>query len=578
MAARAPAARIPMASGMRVAQGQACGPTRVVRTACGRIPWAGSCGKAATAGLRTTADVVPLPGRGTSGRMAVVMARQQRGRRRRQRALAQLGLLAALAGCAPPTVDVVVAWVERRRDRDGNRQMRIYDRGEALSITIAPTVPHSDADRLAIEVDNRGTSIAVSGPRHSMSVQALDDGRRHRLDPGHAGGGNLAAEFFGARNGDAFVRGFEREAAPALALLPTSSPQAGTVAVLHAPIERDVGSWAWLGASDAPILVGFDVPIEPEAELEVLAYPSDHGVGIGPIAQVESVARGRIVGRTGTRAAQRLWCPHGLCVAPEGSSVTVLGGPCTVQWWSWMDGIDGIDGTDGIDGIDMADDAMDEADPQPTSVVLQEGCPALGDPELIAQLEHDVVLLEDADRLYVADLTTGAVRPGPQLWRQGIGLPPAARMQPAQRGRAMVFVSQEGRIVHADASGVRVLNAEATSCVVPLAVVTSPSGAWTVATCNGDGSFLPRQVGVVYRMSTLGFEAYPGIPMLPLAVDDEGAALLYSFDPDDVRPRSLFVLTVDGRLDRVDRLDAEPARARDGRQTPTRFWVAQLVP
>ena len=68
--------------------------------------------------------------------------------------------------------------------------------------------------------------------------------------------------------------------------------------------------------------------------------------------------------------------------------------------------------------------------------------------------------------------------------------------------------------------------------------------------------------------------------MRPIAVDDDGNALLFSVSPDDDDevPRGLFVLTGDGQLTRVDELEPSPGRVMlpgvEGERTLGRFSVA----
>ena len=74
--------------------------------------------------------------------------------------------------------------------------------------------------------------------------------------------------------------------------------------------------------------------------------------------------------------------------------------------------------------------------------------------------------------------------------------------------------------------------------------------------------FPTNELAAVVRVSALGLERYDGLPMAPLAIDDAGNALLYTFDPDDddAKPRGMFVLEGDGRLTRIDDLEPTPAQ------------------
>jgi hypothetical protein len=228
-----------------------------------------------------------------------------------------------------------------------------------------------------------------------------------------------------------------------------------------------------------------------------------------------------------------------------------------VQWWSWHD-------------------APDRQNVEAATVALDEGCTLQSDPHLFAQIEDDVVLLDDEQRIYVADLTTGHVSAGPKIWDAPLPMAQSLGVRLADRGHAVVFVSFDARVVRADASGVRIINAEAAPCPTAVSAIASPSGNWVLATCNGDGTFVPAQEGAVYRVSSLGLEIYGGITLAPLSIDDAGNALLYSFDPDDGEPRGLFVLTADGEVARVDDLEPEPDRIRDG-QLVARWFATPLL-
>jgi hypothetical protein len=116
-----------------------------------------------------------------------------------------------------------------------------------------------------------------------------------------------------------------------------------------------------------------------------------------------------------------------------------------------------------------------------------------------------------------------------------------------------------------DASGSRLLATEQTFCSLRDGLTASPSGNWVVQTC-GHGSlvdaFAPvATTGSIVRVSSLGLERFFGVSMRVLGIDDEGNVLLYSYKTSDAQgsPRSLFVLTGDGQLARVDTLDPTPA-------------------
>jgi hypothetical protein len=274
---------------------------------------------------------------------------------------------------------------------------------------------------------------------------------------------------------------------------------------------------------------------------------------VGPVVEPTTLAAGVLTGRGVPVGAFELrvsdaWCPDRVCISPGGTSLSAQGdNPCEVRWWPWSD----------------ADDPMDV---EPVTVTLDEGCTPQTDPHLFAQIAHDVVLLDDERRIFVADLSTGSVQAGPKI----SDTPSSNGFRPVARGRAAVFVSFDARVVRADPSGVQIVSAEAAPCPTAVAAIASPSGRWVLGTCNGDGTFVPAEEGAVYRVSALGLEVYSGITMAPLGIDDAGNGLLYSFDPDGGEPRGLFVLTADGTVARVDDLEPEPGMM----QGPASRWFA----
>lgn len=487
--------------------------------------------------------------------------------RRTLRAALVGGALAPGVGCSPPSADVVVAWVEGRDDSDGNRNLRIYDRGDKLSVTLVPDQAGSGVELLSIEVDNRGGGVAISG-RSDTEFLDLGDGRQPVLSSLAAGGGKLAPSFRFTRNADAILRGFDRQSVPAIALMPTNSAQAGEVTVLQTPAGVAGGTWRLSQASNAPIVAWVErggFPTRPAGRVEIIAYPSDIAGPVGRVQEPTTVAAGLLTGDGIPVGAFELrvsdgWCPDRACVAPEGGSLTAQGlGSCEVEWWSWLD----------------ADDPMNV---EQTTVSLDDGCTDASDPHLFAQIEHDVVLLDDERRIFVADLSTGAVTAGPKIWNGPLPTAQTLGVRLADRGHAVVFVSSDARVVRADASGVRIISAEAAPCPTAVSAIASPSGRWVLATCNGDGTFVPADQGAVYRVSSMGLEVYSGITLAPLGIDDAGNGLLYSFDPDDGEPRGLFVLTADGLVARVDDLEPEPDRVRDGQLVARWFTVQILAP
>jgi hypothetical protein len=137
-----------------------------------------------------------------------------------------------------------------------------------------------------------------------------------------------------------------------------------------------------------------------------------------------------------------------------------------------------------------------------------------------------------------------------------------------EQGRALLFASTNGPVLRADLDGLRPLSLATTPCLAAGGPVASPRGGWIAWTCYDALTELAASQGVVVRVSTLGLERFVGVPMTPLALDDEGQLLLHSvqsvaddtLDGVDARdsPRSLFVLSREGVLGRVDELEPEP--------------------
>jgi hypothetical protein len=498
--------------------------------------------------------------------------------RKGRAAVVALAVLGA-AACTQPTAEVTIAWVPGRVDADGNRTLQVYEDGERFSVLIEPNIPESGTDLLSMDVDSRGEGVVLSDRAVSHYVH-LGDGRTPRLSPVSAGGGELAIGFQIARNADAIVRGFERQSVAALAMMPIRGPHMGETTVIATP-DHDtppvVGAWRLATASDAPVAFWVErvgVPARPSGWVEVFAYPSDLPGPWPSVSEPTILATNRIQGRVfnpgaDPRRASDAWCRDRACVSPDGRSLTVQGqSPCTLQWWSWRDEL-----------VPVKDVALDD------------GCEPSTDPALFAQVEHDVVLLDDAARIYVADLSTGEVHAGPKIWGEStasIG-PPRFSMHPIDRGHGMLFVSHDIKVVRADARGVRVVSAEGQPCVGAAQTVASPSGGWVVSTCllaSFDPSDVVQSTGAppqshlsnVVRVSSLGLEVFSGIAMAPLAVDDDGNALLYSFDQSGAEPRGLFVLTVDGQVARVDDLEPEPVRVANGTLDLRFFATGNLQP
>jgi hypothetical protein len=474
-----------------------------------------------------------------------------------------IGWCGALAlgslSCADPAVDVVAVWVDSAAAEDGSRAMQIYDAGDRYTLPVQPQIPGSSPELLRVRVDARGDGVAIAGERSTV-YQSFREQRRPRFSPEVTMGRALARGFEVSRNGDAVFRGFEGDDLEELLMMVTTSEVAGTTELLETPTATGAGSFTFLTAADAPIFYWLEqggIPQRLAGTVSALAYPSDHQAHGTVVTAPTVLGQGMLVGRgveptNFPRRAPDDWCPGRTCVSPDGRSLTAMTStPCTLWWWSWEDGQDV------------------EASIAPRFVRLPEGCPESTDPHLFAQLAHDVVVLDDDQRMYVADLTAHRIEAIPKLGDR-------IEVFMARRGRAVVMVSPGGQAVHVSADGVRLLATERSVCEglgIP-ATRVSPNGLWVVQVCAAPDQDVPESQGLVAaasfitRISPLGLETFVGIAMAPLTIDDEGNVLLYSYESSGSsaeEPRGLFVLTADGLLARVDDLDPEPARITNGK-------------
>ena len=457
---------------------------------------------------------------------------------------------ATLMACADPAVDAVVAWVEAIDDGQGIRKLQVYDRGARFALELQPTVAGSGTEQLRIEVDTRGEGVAISGETRT-AYASLTTGRQPSLGRDAVGGQELSQWFALARNGDAVLRGLASDITGLRLLMPTTSARAGETFRLEPP-SMGVQN-VLLQASDAPVVFwvaqygsGTTAPYT-WGPVQALVYPSDHGGGLPAVDDVRVLGTGSVMGAPSSPGAmdQRIgdgWCPGRACVSPDGRSLVVPSAPCTFEWWRWED----------------ADPEDPDALVPSVLVEIEEVCPMLPEPwSMFAQLGHDTIALDDDDRVYVVDLSSGDVKAGPKLWDN------SGSVRLADRGRAALLVSVDSQVTRLDANGFRLLSSESHPCLgSAVDVVVSNSGYWVARPCNGDGTFIPADTGMTLRISPLGLESFPGIPMRPLAIDDEGNLLLYSHD-DDFDPRGMFVLGTDGHVARIDPLEPQPDRVTD---------------
>jgi hypothetical protein len=219
----------------------------------------------------------------------------------------------------------------------------------------------------------------------------------------------------------------------------------------------------------------------------------------------------------------------------------------------------------GVGGADWqrfdrrAPEAATLALPDALAAVLDIDAAGLG---LVQVLDRTHSVWLSSGLLHWWDMARDEVRSLPIL-----GEPPF-HVLAVEQGRALLFAATNGPVLRADLDGLRPLSLATTPCLAAGGPVASPRGGWIAWTCYDALTELAASQGVVVRVSTLGLERFVGVPMSPLALDDEGQLLLHSvenladdtLDGVDARdsPRSLFVLSRDGVLGRVDELEPEP--------------------
>ncbi len=480
-----------------------------------------------------------------------------RGSARCARALARTvvccGLVAA-AGCGEAAADVVALWVDSVSDDDGNRPVRLYEAGERDVFSVVPDIPGSSIDLLQVGVDARARGIAVSATDATVWVER-GSGRRVTMNAAAVGRSELVAtEFAFTRSGDGILRALAVDASlpPAWLFAPLSGPDGLRVHTVGPPtVAGPARRWALHHATDAPVMVLAEIDdgeISVSGQVLALAYPSEEGQG--PVVDdLRPLARGVLEGPPYASPGSRYLsgCRDRLCLSPSGRAVyTRTPDPSCDLWrWSWVEAL------------------SSDVDTPPERVSIE--CPAGAETQLAAVLDDDLLVLDDALRLYLVDLGAGSV----------VGLPkPGGLLSPhlADRGRVLLVASNHGEVARVDAHGPRMISGVQSGCSQTEGMAVSPGGAWLVQSCllGGIG-------GQIQRISVLGSEIYAGVPMRPIAVDDDGNALLYSVGPsdDDGVPHGLFVLSGDGQLTRVDELEPAPGEVLltklDGESSPGRF-------
>ena len=467
------------------------------------------------------------------------------GLRRRTSAALACALAAFTPACGETGVDALAVWIDGNIDENGNRELQIYDRGERRSVLFQPVIPGSETQLLQMAVNGRARGVVLSGTRETLFVD-LREGRRSGITAALDETRDLHPDFGTLRGGDAVYRELLSRTpttARSVGLLPLSGRFGLEPSIVSTPGEPDgAASWHLLSATDAPVMFWVEErgdPIHAEGRVQAVVYPSAYNSPL-PVPEPTVVAQGTLVGRGidegGTRETDDI-CPNRVCVSPSGRVLTTQADePCALWRWDWTRA--------SSPNIPLA----------PRRIVLPDECPSNTDPFLFATLSDDLVVMDDDQRILLFDLSNNTMRSAPKIGTE------LADVRLADRGKAILYISPAGQVVRVDEFGARLVSTEQSFCTIADSTAVSPSGNWVVMSCNGQApNGLPD--GLIMRVSALGLEQFAGISMRPVAVDDEGNAMLYSFDSDDssVEPRGLFILGGDGTLARTDDLEPGPA-------------------
>lgn len=458
-----------------------------------------------------------------------------------------VAIVALTLGCSEASVDALAVWREQPAAPDGSLRIAIYDGGERRTQRVRITDAGGEGSEVALAVAPGARGFAITTVSATAWIDVLA-GTRRRISTDVWGKLELQAEF--ARSGLALLRRLSNDGG--VLLMPTTSPQLEPLLV-DVPLPTRVGRELPLRfASDAPVVFAAEIDASgplgadttrPDGVIAAWRFATDDGVvpdgTLVPLAH-GMLTGGLVIGSAFPRRVGKVWCTDELCIAPGGDAAIAKSPLSSCQLRVFVPGQADVDGR------------------APTvEVALPPACPST-DPHLVAAIGSDLVVLDDDSFVYLADLGRRSWAAVPKLGAT------APRLLPIARGRGMLLVSPDAAVTRVDEDGIRFVNTEHVECAVLDAPLASPGGGWVVQTCLGDAGVIvemPPDYGSVVRISALGVERFDGIPMRALAVDDEGNALLYSFDPkdDDAAPRGLFVLGSDGRLARVD--DLEPAVA-----------------
>jgi len=453
-------------------------------------------------------------------------------------AVGALGI-AAVLGCGPQPVEARAVWVDGFEGL-GHRRVHVYDRGQFDDFAVLGGSEPTERLRL----DPRGRGVLIRSGERRGAWFDLDDGRRMPLllPPSSLTGQSLvsfaheALVWIDPADGSLAV-------VPLAPWLPLARREDGIAEPLvRAGTEHELSAGlAWtVAAARAPVLLTaerFDgrasfvrYPIRPDQPLVLALEATATGLNLPEAPRVQRSCE------------TSLDCYVEVGVDPAGELAifaTSEAGP-----WQQFDRR-----------------SPSTAGPLALPLVLAEVRAGAG-LRLLQLLDRRVSIWIGADQLYRYDRVQQRVDNLPLF-----GAPPLAWFSVAD-GSALVLISQAGPVYRASLDGLRVVNLETTECAGVGDPVVSPRGHWAAWTCVNSGVGSDFASGVIVRVSSAGLERLVGVPMVPVAIDDHGALLLYSTAQPAAevngvaasgRPRNLFVLDPDSVLTRIHDLEPGPA-------------------
>ncbi|KIG15104.1 hypothetical protein DB30_06012 [Enhygromyxa salina] len=458
-----------------------------------------------------------------------------------------LALLSAIGlgalGCGAEPVVARAVWIDGL-GADGTRSIHVYDRGHRYAFDVlGATDPHE-----RMQLGPRGRGVMVRAGARAGTWFDLDDGRRlPLLLPPSTPDGDGPVHF--AARGDALWWLEPSDASLSVVPLAPGVPLQRREDGSMLPVSAVGAAWA-VGSLDAPRLL--------VKQADGSASYFRYGDADNPIDQLELEASTHALWLPNQPAESRRCqtatdCFTSIGLEPSGELAIIAG--THSGGWSIFDRR-----------------APHQAGPLELPDPLASAASS-GNLRLLHVIDRAVSVWLGAGQLYRWDRAAGIVESTPVFAK------PPLIWSPVDRGRALVLLAVTGSMYRVDAQATTVLNLETTDCPEPQGAepVVSPRGDWASWSCNeasgeaggAAGGEAQANTSAVVRVSADGLERYIGVPMSPLALDDSGDLLLYSVESvatDEVdgvvasgRPRSLFVLSREGVLSRIDELEPAPA-------------------